>query len=120
MSLCRFPCHSSNSTTLIPLFSSKTKCAGVRTSIFSTSALNITSSNSSSSESLLFIVCTISSNLCFSPSFKSITLSSFNLFFRTSPSSPDMLLYSLMWKSMVFQREDGIPHGYSVGSTYVR
>jgi len=70
MSLCRllllcFPCHSSNSSTLIPLFNSKTKCVGVRISIFSTNALNISSSNSSSNESLLFIVSRISSNLCF-------------------------------------------------------
>jgi hypothetical protein len=36
----------------------------VRISIFSTNALNISSSNSSSSESLLFIVSRISSNLC--------------------------------------------------------
>jgi len=43
-------------STLNPLFNSKTKCAGVRISIFSTNALNISSSNSLSSESLLFIV----------------------------------------------------------------
>jgi len=77
-----------------PISYSKIKCVGVRMSIFSTNVLNISSSNSSSSESLLFSVSRISSNLCFNPSFDSITLSSSNLFFRTSSRSSDMLLYS--------------------------
>ena len=57
------------------IFLVKTKCVGVRISIFSTNALNISSSNSSSNESLPLMVSRISSSLCFNKSFDSMTLS---------------------------------------------
>ena len=102
-------CYSPISSTLIPLFNSKTKCVSMRISTFLTNALNISSSNSLSSESLLFIPSRISSNLCFThPSITlsslcfthpSITLSSSNLFFRT----PQLIRYAfvllMLWGS---------------------
>ena len=74
-----------------PTLQLKNKMRWCENLILSTNALNICSSNSSSSESLLFIDWTISSTLCFRSSFSSFTLSCSSLFFRTSSSSKDML-----------------------------